>query len=366
VDRSGEYRVVPALLALIGRLSAHHDLEVFALNQEPRPGEWHLAGAHIHNVGGGHIALRAVSAIRAIRAAHRAARFDVLHAIWSGWGGLVVAASGRMLRIPSVVHIAGGELVALPEIGYGGALRWHGRLREAWTLRTVCAITAASAPIVERLSELGFQAQRVPLGVDLRAWPRREPVRRDMSRPARLIHVASLNRVKDQTTLLRALASLAKSGVDFEMEVVGEDILQGAIQRLSVQCGLAERVSFRGFLTQRELRPLLERADLMVLSSRHETGPLVMLEAAVAGVPTVGTAVGHIREWSPEAALSVPVGGWAELAEAIRRVLGDEELRLRLAREAQRRALREDADHTAECFLALYSRLCTKSPPPRA
>ncbi len=63
-------------------------------------------------------------------------------------------------------------------------------------------------------------------------------------------------------------------------------------------------------------------------------GPLAMLEAAVAGVPTVGTAVGHIREWSPAAAACVPVGDWARLGESISQLLQDEDLRLRIAREA--------------------------------
>src|SRR2546429_2362007 len=54
-------------------------------------------------------------------------------------------------------------------------------------------------------------------------------------------------------------------------------------------------------------------------SSRHETGPLAMLEAAVAGVPTIGTAVGHIAEWAPHAAVSAPVGDSAGLAGAIGR-----------------------------------------------
>ena len=283
--------------------------------------------------------------------------FDIIHAIWSGWGGLAAAATGRILGIPSLIHITGGELVSIPQIGYGGARRWHGRLREALTLRAASAVTATSAPVIERLSELGVAAQRVPLGVDLTAWPPRDPVRRDPGRPAKLIHVASLNRVKDQTTLLRALASLSRSGVDFEMDVVGDDILNGEIQRLSAQLGLSERVRFRGFLTQRQLRPVVEETDLMVLSSRHEAGPFVMLEAAVAGVPTVGTAVGHIREWSPDAAVAVPVGDWAGLAEAIAKILEDEELRLRIARAAQQRAVREDADYTAGCFQALYMKL---------
>ncbi len=355
VDRSGEYRVIPALLALISRLSVHHDLQVFALHQEPQAGEWDLAGAHIRNIGAGHtLRLRAV---RSIRAAHRSMPFDIVHAIWSGWGGLAAAASGRILGIPSLIHIAGGELVSIPQIGYGGSRRWHGRLREAWTLRAASAVTAASGPVIERLSELGVAAQRVPLGVDLTAWPPRVPVRRDPGQRAKLIHVATLNRVKDQTTLLRALASLSRSGVDFEMDVVGDDILNGEIQRLSAQLGLSARVRFRGFLSQRQLRPVVEETNLMVLSSRHEAGPLVMLEAAVAGVPTVGTGVGHIREWSPDAAVAVPVGDWARLAEAIAKILEDEELRLRIARAAQQRAVREDADYTAGCFQALYTKL---------
>jgi glycosyltransferase involved in cell wall biosynthesis len=95
----------------------------------------------------------------------------------------------------------------------------------------------------------------------------------------------------------------------------------------------------------------------MVLSSRHEAGPLVVLEAAIAGVPTVGTRVGHLVEWAPDAALAVPVGDSARLAGAIHQMLEDEELRFRIAHEAHRRALREDADYTAERFRALYAEL---------
>jgi glycosyltransferase involved in cell wall biosynthesis len=107
---------------------------------------------------------------------------------------------------------------------------------------------------------------------------------------------------------------------------------------------------------------VLESADLMIVSSRHEAGPLALLEAAVVGVPTVGTAVGHVREWAPQAALAVPVGAPTELAGAIRRLLDDEDLRLTVAHEAQRRAMREDADHTAERFQALYSKLSAVRP----
>jgi glycosyltransferase involved in cell wall biosynthesis len=101
---------------------------------------------------------------------------------------------------------------------------------------------------------------------------------------------------------------------------------------------------------------MLEAADLLVMASRHEAGPLVALEAAVAGVPTAGTAVGHLIEWAPEAASIAPVGDAPALADAIERLLGDEDLRLRMAAAAQRIAIREDADCTAAAFEALYRR----------
>jgi glycosyltransferase involved in cell wall biosynthesis len=354
VDRSGEYRVIPALLALIRRLSLHNDLQVIALNQETEPGEWELAGARIHNVGSRRTRW---NAIRLILSLHRAAPFDIVPAIWSGTCGVVAVAAGRVLGVPSPVHIAGGELVALADIAYGGRLTRRGRLREALVLRGASAITAASAPIVDAVAALGFTARRLPLGVDLEMWPPRAPVRREPGRATRLLHVASLNRVKDQPMLLQALAALLRSGTEFELDLIGEDTLHGEIQSLAGRLGLAQRIRFHGFLTYRQMRPFAERADLMILTSRHEAGPLAVLEAAVAGVPTVGTAVGHVAEWTPTAALSVPIGDSAGLAGAMKRLLDDESLRLAVAHEAARRATAEDADCTAHRFQELYESL---------
>ena len=354
VDRSGEYRVIPALLALIGRLALQHDVQVFALRQGAHAESWDLCGARVHNIGLPYTRLRA---LWALCSAHRSSRFDLVHAIWSGSCGLVAVTAAKILGVPSLIHIGGGELVCLPEIGYGGSLRWRSRVREKQVLRAASVVTAASVPVIHALRQLGVTAQRVALGVDLCAWPPREPRLRRQGACARLIHVASLNRVKDQQTLLFALAELAKSGTRFEMDIVGEDTLGGEVQALAHRLGIAGSINFRGFVPQRHLRALVAAADLMIMSSRHEAGPIVMLEAAAVGVPTVGTAVGHILEWAPIAARCVPVGDAAALACAIGTLLGDEEQRLRMAHEALRRATREDADHTARRFQALYDGL---------
>jgi glycosyltransferase involved in cell wall biosynthesis len=354
VDRSGEVRVIPALLALIRRLSFDHELHVFATHQEPAPAVWELEGARIHNLGLPRTVWRA---LKAVRAEHRKAPFQIVQSIWAGSSGAIAVAVGALLGVPSLVHVGGGELVALADIEYGGSISWRRRFLQHAVLTRATGVTAASQPICDLVAEHGVRAQRVPLGVDLERWPPRRPVPRDSDEPARLVHVASLNRVKDQATLLRALCVLADRGREFRLDVVGEDTLSGEIQSLAAQLGLAPRVHFHGFLTQRELRPIVERAHVALVSSRHEAGPLVALEAAAVGVPTVGTAVGHIAEWSPTAALAVPCGDAAALADALESVLDDEDLRLQLGTEALRRAEREDADHTVTEYNGIYRRL---------
>jgi glycosyltransferase involved in cell wall biosynthesis len=171
--------------------------------------------------------------------------------------------------------------------------------------------------------------------------------------------VGSLNRVKDQDTLLRAAARLRDRGVDFHLEIVGEDTLAGAVQRLASELDLAgtgsgDHVEFLGFLPQHLLRLHMEQADLLLVASRHEAGPVAVLEAAVTGVPTVGTAVGLLQEWAPNAAVTVSVGDAEALANETAALLQDEERRLQIAAAAQTLAIAEDADFTARATLDLY------------
>jgi glycosyltransferase involved in cell wall biosynthesis len=350
VDRSGERRVIPVVLALLERLTVSHEVHVFALRQEPDPGTWKLCGATIHNVGSSRAVHRVVAAIRR---EHRTLRFDVIHALWAGAGAFAAALAGRIMRVPLLVHLTGGELVRLEEIGYGQMLRLRWRLINRWVLHTAARVTATSDPIILLAAALGCTALRVPLGVDLNVWPPRSPAPRHAAVP-RLIQVASLNRVKGLETTLAALRILHERGVEFEMDFVGEDTLNGEVQRAADGLGLGRQLRFHGFLTQRELRPLVEAAHIHVVSSRHEAGPAAALEAAIAGVPTVGTNVGHLTEWQPDAARVVACGDAVGLAAQIEALVADDTLRLRVASAAQRRALAEDASHTARQFEELY------------
>lgn len=360
VDRSGDQRVIPCLLWLIERLVAAGDeLHIFALNQEPRPGRWPLLGATVHNAGARPRQLRAFAALAA---EHRRAPFDVVHGFWATGPGVVSAAFARWKGLPCVLTVPGSELTAIEEIGYGGQLTWFGRLWTRLALAGAGTIIVESDWVAKRAARFGVTPMRLPFGVALDRWPLLAPRRRDPTQPLRLIHVANLNPVKDHETLLLALAELRKRGIPFRLDAIGLDTMRGAVQKRCADLGLSDRVTFHGVLTHAEQRRWFEAADLLVVSSRHEGAPLVAQEAGVAGIPTVGTAVGHIADWAPGAAVAVPVGDPQAMAAAIADLASDEEKRLHLAIAAQGVASAIDANATARTIRQLYADLQRSAP----
>ncbi|HEX7978878.1 MAG TPA: glycosyltransferase family 4 protein [Gemmatimonadaceae bacterium] len=354
VDESGTERVIPAFLWLIERLARRHDVHVFALAQEPRPRDWTLLGATVHNVGT--VGARRLRFHRMFAREHRVAPFDVVHALFGG-AALHALSAAAWFRLPLLTHLTGGELVSLPEIGYGARLSRRGRIATRLVVSGSTRITVGT-PHMRRLAEsLDIDAGLVPLGVALDRWPPCAPRVRNATRPARLLHVADLRPVKDQPMLLTAAALLRARGLQFELHIAGFDTTDGATRRSAAAYAVEDVVHWHGLLGRAPLRQLMQESDLLVHTSRHEAGPMAVLEAALAGVPTVGTDVGHVNEWAPDAAVAVPVGDARALADAVALLLTDEPRRIAIAREAQRRAIAIDADHTATSFERLYEEM---------
>lgn len=342
--------MIPSILWLIERLARHHDVQVVVPFQEPTPGSWPLLGATVHNVVA---RFWRVQAVQTLLHLHLVRPLDVVHAIWARKSGEVALWGGRMCGCPVVVHVMGGELVWMPDVPFGTKRPWH-RALVRHVIRRADQVTAASSPMVAAIRAVGVDATHVRLGVDLSVWRPTHPRPHPAGEPFRVVHVGSVTPVKDQATLVRAAAVLTRDGVDVRVDLVGEDTEHGSIQRLAAELGVSDRVTVHGFLTQEQAIPVVRAADVMAVTSRHEAGPIAMLEAAAVGVPTVGTPVGHVAEWAPAAAVAFPHGDAAALARAILELAADDDRRIALARRAQTAALAHDADWTAARFEAIY------------
>jgi glycosyltransferase involved in cell wall biosynthesis len=192
---------------------------------------------------------------------------------------------------------------------------------------------------------------RIPLGI--LPWRRSDPTVPADGPPWRLVQVASLNPVKDQSTLLRALA-LTRQHLDVHLELVGEDTMKGALQREAHTLGISDVTTFRGFVPHDELPRILERAHLYVQSSRHEAAGIAVLEAAFLGLPIVGTRVGYVCDWNGTAAASTPPRDASALANTIIGLLGDSSARAALARASRERAARYEVADTVKRMTDLY------------
>ncbi len=355
-DRSGRQRVVPALLWLVERLARSHDVHVFALRHGHAPETYPLVGATIHDLGGFREATMpgVVRQLRGLLHALRAAGpFDVLHGYLGGPPGALTAVAGRLLRVPTVVTLDDGELVALPDIRYGLGLAWRGRALAQLSLRLADRLTVTSASMARACRDRGAVTAEIPLGVDVAAFRPAAPA----LGPPRLLHVASLCPVKDQAMLLAALRIVANQIPDVCLDVVGEDTLQGAVQVRCAALGLAPHVTFHGFQPTDVVAELYAQSHVYVQSSRHEAAGVAVLEAAACGVPTVGTAVGYVADWAPQRAVAVPVGDASALGAAVLALLTDNRRRRELGEAARSWVLAHDADWTAARFDEIYRQL---------
>jgi len=133
--------------------------------------------------------------------------------------------------------------------------------------------------------------------------------------------VGRLSPEKGVDVFLHACAALARRGVSFSAVIAGDGPERARLERLRDALGLAGRVDFVG--TTSAVASLYASLDLLVIPSRSEGLPNVLLEALRADVPAVATRVGAIPEVldTPCAGLIVPPGSAEALADGIAHAL---------------------------------------------
>jgi glycosyltransferase involved in cell wall biosynthesis len=172
-------------------------------------------------------------------------------------------------------------------------------------------------------------------GIDARRFA---PRARPQSPEPLVLAVSRLVEKKGLETLVDACALLVARGVDVRCEVIGEGPLRARLERRAAEAGLDGRLVLAGGREHAAVRAAFERAAVFALPCRQlPTGdrdglPVAIVEALAVGVPVVSTPVGGIPEAvrDGESGLLVPPDDPEALADAIARVLADDELRARL------------------------------------
>ena len=111
-----------------------------------------------------------------------------------------------------------------------------------------------------------------------------------------LLAVGRLHAVKDHAFLLRACAQLQAHGVAFECSIAGEGPERRRLEWLIRKYGIEERVTLLGHVPREQMDSLYSRADVVVLTSRSEGIPLVLMEAMARGKIVLAPAITGIPE----------------------------------------------------------------------
>lgn len=111
-----------------------------------------------------------------------------------------------------------------------------------------------------------------------------------------LLAVGRLHTVKDHAFLLRACAQLHEQGIDFGCSIAGDGPERRRLQSLIDRHGIEHKVTLLGHVPREQMDSLYDRADVVVLTSRSEGIPLMLMEAMARGKIVVAPAITGIPE----------------------------------------------------------------------
>lgn len=232
---------------------------------------------------------------------------------------VVDAGIARSLGVATVTTVHGSSRL-------GGITRLY-ELLEFALFRRFDAVVAVSRPLVRSLRRFGVPDKRIhviPNGWNGRVpGTDREAARRALGLPSNQFVIGWVGRlipVKGADVFIEALGKL--TDLPWSASILGDGAERHNLERMSARLRLGRRVTFHGQVD--DAPGLFPAFDVLVLSSRSEGTPMVLLEAIAAGVPVVATAVGGIPDViGPSEGLLVAPGQPHALAEAIRTIQAD-------------------------------------------
>ncbi len=285
---------------------------------------------------------------------HFKKRYQLVHGIWGHPPGRMAVILGKIFGIPSVVSIRGGEAASVPEINYGNMLKPRIRKITLWTCKHAGAITALTMFQIKELQKHGFVRSDfhiIPNGADEQVFTL---YKKPLEPPYYFIHIANLNAVKDQATLLKAFKIIA-SKVDSILRIIGDGECMEQLKILAKKLGIEDKTIFTGAVQNKELPKHLHWAHIMLHSSLYEGQGVVLAEAAACGTVVCGTNVGLIYDWGNTCCIPVNCGDYEAMAHEVLQLLVSPDQYNLLQQNAYKWAMKNTATNMASSFENLYN-----------
>ena len=290
-----------------------------------------------------------------LRCVKYAREADIIFANWSICGviaGVVGGITGR----PVVTTLRGEDA------NRAQSSRIH-RFLISLCFRLNRRVVTVSNDIAMHLSKLFpafvYKIVMIPNGVDSLSL-QNNPHKIVEKSTINLIMVGSLIPRKAVSTALYALDILPQ---EFVLTILGDGPEMSRLRSLVNNLGMNERVCFAGHIQPEQISLWFADADVLVMTSKSEGRPNVVLEALAAGIPVVGSDIPGLRELILPNVNGVlfPFEDHKALASSLLR-LADRELRIRLGEGGQRFIEEKNLtwENTAARYMSEFRQFCSK------
>ncbi len=174
-----------------------------------------------------------------------------------------------------------------------------------------------------------------------------------------LLSVGALMQLKGHQNIIRALAFLnGKGHKNLELWIVGKGDYQKTLEDLASELGCTSQVKFLGAMGHEQLALTYNKSDIFVLGNIHDVTPAVS-EAMLCNLPVVASRCGGIDFVIPSEKIGIITGynDPKDLAVGIERILGDRQLRQKLAKNSRNFILKNfSIQKVAERLYRAYTR----------
>ncbi len=213
---------------------------------------------------------------------------------------------------PDVVHIhmAAQSVLMQPFrlLGFKTVTTIHNEFdKSVWLMGLASRIVTVSTANAGRMQKRGFSRSKIRTVINGSVGSPRLPAefkRADLQHPA-ILTVCGMHDRKGVSDLLQAFQMVLPNHPAARLYLAGEGPSQERYERLAQTLGISERCKFLGY--QNDPRQFLYAADIFVLASHADPGPLVIAEARNAGCAMIGTNVDGIPEMLDHGAAGILV-----------------------------------------------------------
>ena len=241
---------------------------------------------------------------------------DILHAHCAKWAGYAAMKISEKYGIPYVITEHLSKLVFEKEFGPAPSDTWQIPLLKA-CYHEAKMVVPVSEELVENIAcyfgkDYRWQAISNTIDTDFFHY---QPRSDRAGRTFRFCCLANFWPLKGYDVLIPAFQLLRQSGVQAELHIAGRGTDSAECRAL-----LSEGMTTHGLLNKEAVRALLYQCDALVLASRSEVQPLVLLEAMSTGIPVIATDCMPQSLRIPGGCTIVPVDEIEALAEAMKSV----------------------------------------------